>query len=190
MTASTLPVPATDTSTWTIDAAHSQVEFAVKHLMISTVKGRIPAIEGTVTLHEANPTASTVSVEFDAASIDTGTPMRDDHLRAADFFDVATFPKISFRSIDVGATALEDGAEFPVTGELTIRGVPRSVQLKVTVNGRGRDPFGNDRIAFSAVTTIDRRDFGLHYNAALETGGVMVGHEVKITIKVEAIRAS
>lgn len=188
MTASTLPGPTT-TSTWAIDAAHTQVEFAVKHLMISTVKGRIPAVEGQVELDEANPAASSVAVEFAVASIDTGTPMRDDHLRSADFFDAATFPKITFRSIEVSTSTLDDDTEFPVTGELTIRGVTKPVVLHVTVNGRGRDPFGNDRIAFSATTKIDRNDFGLNYNAALETGGVLVGHEVKITIEVEAIRS-
>lgn len=188
MTTATLTSPAT-TSTWTIDAAHSQVEFAVKHMMISTVKGRIPALEGTLALNEADVASSSVGVEFDVASIDTGTPMRDDHLRSADFFDVASFPKIAFRSTAVRASALEDGTEFQLLGELTIRDVTRPVTLDVTVGGRGRDPFGNDRIAFMAEAKIDRRDFGLNYNAALETGGVLVGHDVKIAIEMQAIRA-
>ena len=187
MTTATLSTPAA-TSLWTIDASHSQVEFAVKHMMISTVKGRIPAMEGKLALNEHDLASSSVGVEFDVASIDTRTAMRDDHLRSADFFDAAQFPTITFQSTGIGATSLDDGAEFEVTGELTIRDVTRPVTLDVTVGGRGRDPYGNDRIAFTATTKIDRRDFGLNYNAALETGGVVVGHDVKITIEVEAIK--
>lgn len=183
----TMTTPAT-TSTWTIDAAHSEIGFAVKHMMISTVKGRVPTIQGDLSLDEARPAASTIGVEFDVASIDTGTPMRDEHLRSADFFDVAQFPKMSFRSTAVRADSLNDGAEFQLVGELTIRGVTRPVTLDVTVGGRGRDPFGNDRIAFVAETKLDRREFGLNYNAALETGGVLVGHDVKISIDLQAIR--
>jgi polyisoprenoid-binding protein YceI len=186
----TIPSPTTSTSTWTIDASHSEAEFAVKHLMISTVKGHIPAMEGTLTLNEANLAASAVAVEFDVASINTRTSMRDDHLRSADFFDAERFPKLTFRSTDVTAVTLADGKVFTMTGELTIRDVTRPVTLDVTVGGRGRDPWGNDRIAFSASTRIDRRDFGLNYNAALETGGAVVGHEVKITIEIEAVRNS
>jgi polyisoprenoid-binding protein YceI len=177
------------TSTWTLDAAHREVGFAVKHMMISTVKGRIPAIQGNLRLDESRPASSTVGVDFDVASIDTGTPMRDDHLRAADFFDVAQFPKMTFRSTEVRGDSLDDGAEFQLVGELTIREVTRPVTLDVTVGGRGRDPFGNDRIAFVAETKLDRREFGLNYNAALETGGVLVGHDVKITIELQAIRS-
>lgn len=188
MTAKTLTAPAT--STWSVDASHTEVEFAVKHMMISTVKGRIPAIEGSLALDEADLAASSVAVEFDVSSIDTRTTMRDDHLRSADFLDVTRFPKMTFRSTAVEAISLDDGAEFSVTGDLTIRDVTRPVVLDVTVGGRGRDPFGNDRIAFSATTTIDRRDFGLNYNAALETGGVLVGHDVKISIDLQAIRGN
>ena len=189
MTTATLTSPAA-TSTWTIDAAHSQVDFAVKHMMISTVKGRIPALEGSLALDEQDIAGSSVGVEFDVASIDTGTAMRDDHLRSADFFDVATFPKMSFRSTAVRGSSLDDGTEFQLIGDLTIRDVTRPVTLDVTVGGRGRDPFGNDRIAFIAEAKIDRRDFGLNYNAALETGGVLVGHDVKISIELQAIRAN
>lgn len=177
------------TSTWNIDASHSEVGFAVKHMMISTAKGRIPAIEGTLAINEADPSASSVTVDFDVASIDTRTAMRDDHLRSADFFDVEKYPKLSFRSRELTATSLDDGASFTVIGDLTIRDVTKPVTLAVTVGGRGRDPFGNDRIAFIAETTIDRRDFGLHYNAALETGGVLVGTDVKISIELQAIRS-
>jgi polyisoprenoid-binding protein YceI len=184
----TLRAPATSISTWTIDASHSEAEFAVKHLMISTVKGHIPAMEGTLTLDESNLAASAVAVEFDVASIDTRTTMRDDHLRSADFFDAEKFPTMTFRSSEVTAATLDDGARFTMTGDLTIRDVTRPVTLDVTVGGRGRDPWGNDRVAFSASTKIDRREFGLNYNAALETGGVVVGHEVKISIEIEAIR--
>jgi polyisoprenoid-binding protein YceI len=188
MTTATLTSPAI--STWTIDASHSEVEFAVKHMMISTVKGRIPALTGSLAIDEQNLAASTIGVEFDVASIDTRTTMRDDHLRSADFFDATQFPKMTFRSTALSAESLEDGDAFALTGDLTIRDVTRQVVLDVTVGGRGRDPFGNDRIAFSATTTIDRRDFGLNYNAALETGGVLVGHDVKITIDLQAIRVN
>lgn len=189
MTTDTLTSPAA-TSTWTIDASHSQVEFAVKHMMISTVKGRVPAMEGTLALSEDDVTNSSVGVTFDVSSIDTGTPMRDDHLRSADFFDVATFPKISFTSTGITGSSLADGAGLTLQGDLTIRDVTRPVVLDVTVEGRGRDPYGNDRIAFTAATKIDRRDFGLNYNAALETGGVLVGHDVKIAIELQAIRSA
>ncbi len=189
MTAATIHAPAA-TSRWTIDPTHSEVEFAVKHMMISSVKGRVPAMEGQITLNEEDPSASSVAVDFDAASIDTRTAMRDDHLRSADFFDVARFPRISFQSTGVRTASLADGTDFQITGDLTIRDVTRPVTLDVTVGGRGRDPHGNDRVAFSATTRIDRRDYGLNYNAALETGGVVVGHEVKITIDMQAIRNS
>ena len=150
MTTDTLTSPAA-TSTWTIDASHSQVEFAVKHMMISTVKGRVPAMEGTLALSEDDVTNSSVGVTFDVSSIDTGTPMRDDHLRSADFFDVATFPKISFTSTGITGSSLADGAGLTLQGDLTIRDVTRPVVLDVTVEGRGRDPYGNDRIAFTAA---------------------------------------
>jgi polyisoprenoid-binding protein YceI len=190
ITMTTATVPQSGTSTWTVDASHTEAEFAVKHLMISTVKGRIPSVEGSLTIDEDNLRDSTVAVRFDVASIDTRTAMRDDHLRSADFFDVARFPVLAFTSTSVDADSLEPGATFTVRGQLTIRDVTKDVTLDVTVGGRTRDPYGNERIGFLAETRIDRREFGLNYNAALETGGVVVGHEVRIAIDLQAIRTA
>ncbi len=176
------------TTTWTIDPVHSQVEFAVRHMMISTVKGNLGAIEGALELDEETPSRSAVSVTFDAASIDTRSAQRDTHLRSGDFLDVEAHPAITFTAQSVPGASLEDGAEFALTGELTIRGVTRPVTLSVTTGGRGRDPWGGERIAFAAKGAFDRRDFGLTWNAALETGGVLVSDEVKVTIDLQAVR--
>lgn len=176
------------TSTWSIDPAHSVAEFAVKHMMITTVKGRIADIRGTITIDEANPDQSTVEVELDAASIDTRAEQRDQHLRSADFFDVEKFPVITFRSRRVEGASLSDGTTFTVVGDLTIRDVTREVVLDATFDGRGKDPWGGERVSFSATTMIDRRDFGLTWNAALETGGMLVSNDVRISLDVQAVR--
>ncbi|HEX6534855.1 MAG TPA: YceI family protein [Gemmatimonadaceae bacterium] len=170
---------------WQIDAAHTQVEFAVKHMMLATVKGRMGEVTGTIHLDERDPGRSSVAVEIDAASIDTRVEQRDAHLRSADFLDVEHFPTITFRSTRVVPTG-EGRAR--VEGDLTIRGVTRPIALDTTEEGRIKDPYGNDRIGFSATTRLDRRDFGLLWNQALEAGGVVVGNEVRITIEVEATR--
>jgi polyisoprenoid-binding protein YceI len=175
----------TTTSTWTIDPAHTTVEFSVKHLMISTVRGHFGAVTGTVVLDEQNPLASTVTAEIDVTSIDTRQEQRDAHLRSADFFDVEQFPSIRFQS-----TRIErDGDHFDVHGQLTIRDVTREVVLHTSDEGRGGDPWGGQRAAFSATTRIDRRDYGLTWNQALETGGVVVGNEIKISLEVQAVKA-
>jgi polyisoprenoid-binding protein YceI len=177
------------TSTWTIDAAHSAAEFSAKHMMITTVRGRIADLRGTITLDAPNPEHSAVEVELDAASIDTRNDQRDQHLRSADFLDVEHFPVISFRSRRVEGGFGREGASFRVVGDLTIRGVTREVMLDATYEGQGKDPWGGERVSFSAATKIDRRDFGLTWNAALETGGVLVSNEVRIQIEVQAVRA-
>jgi polyisoprenoid-binding protein YceI len=179
----TTQAPATS-STWKIDPTHSHVEFAVKHLMISTVKGLFSDVEGEIVIVDGNPAASSVSAVIKTASVDTRTGQRDDHLRSADFLDVTNFPEITFKSTKITG----DDSEFKVTGNLTISGVTKEITLDATNEGAGKDPWGGERIGFSARTKIDRRDFGLVYNQALETGGVVVGHEVKISIEVEAIR--
>jgi polyisoprenoid-binding protein YceI len=185
MTRTTTATPAAETSTtWQLDPAHTHVEFSVKHLMIARVKGRFAGVTGTVEMG-ADPAASTVDVVIDAASIDTREAKRDAHLRSADFFDVERFPTIAFRSREVRPTGAGD---FSVVGDLTIRDVTREVTLEVTDEGRGTDPWGGARAGFSATAEIDRRDFGLTWNQALEAGGVLVGNEIRISLEVELVK--
>lgn len=169
---------------WVIDATHSNVEFSVRHLMIATVKGRFAGVNGTVVTDESDPTKTEVDVTIDAASIDTRMPQRDEHLRSADFFDVAAFPTLTFKSRKVVGA----GDELKVVGDLTIRGVTREVVLDVTSNGRQTDPWGGQRAGFEATGRIKRSDFGLTWNQALETGGVVVGDDVKLSIDVELVK--
>jgi polyisoprenoid-binding protein YceI len=175
----------TGTSTWTVDATHAEVGFAVRHLMISTVRGRFGAVEGTVTIDENTPANSKVDITIDVASIDTRQEMRDNHLRSADFFDAENQPKIRFVSKTIDGDI--DG-EFKVVGDLTIRGNTREVTLNASLEGRGRDPWGNDRAGYQASGKISRGEFGLGWNQALETGGVVVGDEVKISIDIELVK--
>jgi polyisoprenoid-binding protein YceI len=172
-------------TTWQIDPVHTHIEFAVKHMMISTVKGRFTDLSGTITLDEGSPAGSSVSATIPAATIDTRQDQRDAHLRSADFLDADRFPEITFQS-----TRVEPQGEgrARVTGALTIRGVMREIVLDVTEEGRARDAQGTEHIGFSATTRIDRRDFGLTWNQAVETGGVLVGNEVRISIEVEAVK--
>lgn len=181
----TTQAPATNTSTsWKIDPTHSHIEFAVKHLMISTVKGRFGDVEGTITIVENDPSKSSVKATIKAASIDTRTEQRDNHLRSADFLDAATYPELTFASTRITG----DADTFTVTGQLTIRGVTREITLQATNEGAGKDPWGGERIGFSATTKLDRRDYGLVWNQAIETGGVVVGNDVKISIEIEAVK--
>jgi polyisoprenoid-binding protein YceI len=176
---------ATATGTvWALDAAHTNVEFAVKHLMISTVRGRFADVSGTVQLGDQDPAASSVEVTIKVASLDTRQEDRDAHLRSADFFDADNFPILTFKSTRVA----RDGKDILVDGDLSIRGVTRPVTLRATEEGRARDPWGGERVAFTAATKINRRDFGLTWNQALETGGFVVGDEVKITIDTELVK--
>jgi polyisoprenoid-binding protein YceI len=181
----TITESSTKTSPWTVDATHAEVGFSVRHLMISTVRGRFGAVTGTVTLDEATPTNSRVDVTIDVNSIDTRTEQRDGHLRSADFFDVATFPTMHFISTRIDGNST---SEFRLTGNLTIRDVTREVTLDVVAEGRGMDPWGNERAGFSATGKINRDDFGLSWNQALEAGGVVVSNEVKLSIDVELVR--
>jgi polyisoprenoid-binding protein YceI len=179
----------TTTSTWNIDASHSTIEFSAKHMMITTVKGRLADARGTLAIDEANPANSAARVEFDAKSIDTRSEQRDQHLRSGDFLDVEQFPTISFASRRVEGASATPGAEFRVVGDLTIRGVTKEIVLDATYEGRGRDPWGGERVSFSASAKIDRREFGLVWNAALETGGLLVSNDVRINLEVQAVRA-
>src|SRR5579871_6205220 len=167
---------------WTIDAAHAELAFSVRHLMINNVRGRFGKLEGTVTVDDVNPNDSKVDVSVDVASIDTRQEMRDNHLRSADFFDAANHPKMHFVSKRIVGDVSKD---FQIIGDLTIRGTTREIELKAHLEGRGKDPWGNERAGFSLTGTINRHDFGLDYNQALEAGGVMVGAEVKMTFDVE-----
>ena len=167
--------------THAIDATHSNVEFAVKHMMISTVKGRFGDVSGTVTVPASGE--PTVDVTINAASIDTRVDARDNHLRSADFFDVEKYPTLRF--VSSSAKRTDDG--YTLTGNLTIRGVTKPVTLEVTDEGTGIDPWGNTKSAFSARGRINRNDFGLTWNAALETGGVLVSEEVKLAFDVQLV---
>jgi polyisoprenoid-binding protein YceI len=169
---------------WKLDPTHTLVEFSAKHLMISTVKGRIADVEGMINVDEENPANSTVEATLNAGSIDTRTDQRDQHLRSADFLDVEKFPQIKFRS-----TRIEGNRdEFKLTGELTIRDVTRPITLDVKFEGQTKDPWGGERIGFSGSGKIDRRDFGLTWNVLLETGGITVGNDIKIGLEVEAVK--
>jgi polyisoprenoid-binding protein YceI len=174
------------TTTWNIDASHSTVGFAIRHMVFSKVRGRFSTYTGALHL-EDDLARSSVEVAIDAASIDTGTAQRDTHLRSPDFFDVENFPQLRFRS-----TKVEDAGDgrLRVTGELTIRDVTREVVLEAESAGRGKDPWGNERIGFVARTSIDRKDFGLSWNQLLEAGGVLVGDRVDIELDVQAVQAA
>jgi polyisoprenoid-binding protein YceI len=179
MTTAIEPVTAT---TWQLDPAHTSVEFAVKHLMISTVKGHFGDVTGTVTGSLADPDSVSADISISVESIDTRQAQRDAHLRSPDFFDALKWPAIRF----AGTRAEGDlNGDFALYGELTIRDVTREIRLDVTNEGALTDPWGNSRIGFSAKTKIDRRDFGLTWNQALEAGGFVVGDEIRLSIDAE-----
>jgi len=175
-------------TTWEIDPNHSTVEFAVKHMMFTTVRGRFKDVKGTINADEANPSNSSVQVELGAASIDTGVVDRDGHLKSADFLDVENHPTITFRSKRVEGASAKEGDKFKVVGDLTIRGTTLEVTLDCEYEGMGTDPWGGTRAGASASAEIDRREWGLQWNQALETGGVLVGNTVKIEIDVQAVK--
>ncbi|HRC62529.1 MAG TPA: YceI family protein [Dehalococcoidia bacterium] len=176
--------PAVQTATYTIDAAHSSVEFAVKHMMVASTRGRFTDLEGSIHLDEADPTRSSVEAVIRTASVNTGVEFRDNDLRSDNFFDAERYPEIRFRS-----TSVEPGKDdrWLVHGDLTIRDVTRPVTLDTELEGRGTGFQGEDRIGFTATTSIDRKEFGLNYNAVLETGGFVVGDRVRITLTIEAV---
>ena len=178
------PMPAARPRTaWAIDPAHSFVEFGVKHMMLATVRGRFTGISGLIELDEVDPTGSTVSVEIDAGSLDTQDGQRDAHLRSPDFLDVDRYPTITFKSTAIKGTK----EHFQVTGDLTIRDITKPITLDVEFGGEGKDPWGGTRASFSAHGKFDRRDYGLTWNVALETGGILVSNEVKINIEAQVV---
>jgi polyisoprenoid-binding protein YceI len=173
---------------WVIDPAHTQVEFVAKHMMVTNVRGRFKAVNGTVNIDEANPAASTVDVTFDVASLETGDEKRDGHLRSADFFDVEKFPTMTFKSKRIEFANPNNQESFKIIGDLQIKDVTREVVLDVTSEGTGKTPWGTTVRGFSAHTAVNRKDFGLTWNVALETGGWLVGDQIKINIELETIQ--
>src|SRR4051812_24662827 len=174
--------PATRT-TWKLDPSHTTIEFVAKHMMITTVKGRFTEFEGTIVADEQDIADSQVDVTMKAASLDTRSEQRDQHLRSADFLHVEEFEDVTFHSTSISGTR----ERFKVTGDLTIRGTTNLITLDVTFEGTGKDPWGGTRSSFSAHGKFDRRDYGLTWNVALETGGILVSNEVKINIEAQAV---
>jgi polyisoprenoid-binding protein YceI len=170
--------------TWQVDPAHSSVEFEIKHMMIATVRGRFTEFEGTIVAAEDLADSRAYGVVM-AASIDTNNAERDAHLRSADFFDVERYPEIRFESTRIEPLG---GPRFRLLGDLTIKDVTREVELEATVEGAERDPWGNDRVGIRVRGTIDRTEFGLRWQQALETGGFLLGNEVRVLVDVSAVR--
>ena len=181
----TIAAPAT--TTWKIDPAHSHAQFKVKHMMISNVKGEFSTLTGSLTLDGDNIENSSVEAMIDATTISTSDPQRDAHLKSADFFDVEKFPTLTFKSTKVSKKGEE---EISVAGDLTIHGVTRPVVFAVEgPSAPAKDPWGNTRVGLSATTKINRKDFGLTWNSTLETGGILVGEDITITLDVQFIKA-
>jgi polyisoprenoid-binding protein YceI len=177
--------PTAGTTTWTVDASHSNVEFAVKHLMISSVKGRFGDVKGTVTYNEANPAQSRVEIEVGIHSIDTRAEQRDAHLRSPDFFDADKYPTMRFVSKRIDG---DINGEFKLIGDLTIRDTTREVTLEAEFHGREKDPWGGERMGFEAKGKLNRGEYGLHWNQVLESGGWLVGDDIKLSIEVELVK--
>lgn len=176
-----------EATTWKIDTVHSGINFSVRHMVFAKVRGRFGAWSGKLELGPDDVAGGRVEVEIDAASIDTGVSDRDDHLRSPDFLDAERFPKLRFQSRVVEKA---DGGRYRVHGDLTIRDVTRTVVLDAEYGGQALDPWGNQRVAFTASTSLDRADFGLEWNQVLEAGGVLVGGRIDIEIEVQAVQAA
>lgn len=176
------------TTVWNIDAAHTSVEFAVKHMMLTTVRGHFKEVSGTITVDDDNPERSKVEVEIGAASLDTGVGDRDTHLKSADFLDAEKYPKITFRSTGIAGSPKKEGDKIKITGDLSIRGKTIAVTLDATYEGQGKDPWGNQKAGASATTEIDRREWGLIWNQALEAGGVLVANKVRVNLEVQGVK--
>ncbi len=168
---------------YTLDPTHSRLGFSTRHAMVTTVRGQFKEFAGEAVVDTADPAASKVEVTIQAASIDTGVADRDGHLQGADFFDVATYPEITFVSTDV----TRDGSDWTITGDLTIKDVTKPISIEFEENGSARDPFGNLRIGFEGKAVLNRKDWGLTWNAALETGGFLVSDKIKLEFDISAI---
>ena len=182
MSETAVEIPGYVAGTWTIDPVHSEVSFVVRHMMVSKVRGRFDKFEGTI-VTAPDPLQSSVTATVDLSSVNTGEPNRDNHIRSADFFEVESHPTMTFRSTGVRP----DGDDFLLDGDLTIRGTTKPVTLKLEVNGFGPDAFGGTRAGFSASGEINRHDFGVSWNAAIEGGGVVIGDKVTINIEAELV---
>jgi polyisoprenoid-binding protein YceI len=178
----TTDLPGLVTGTWTIDTSHSDVSFTVRHLMVSKVRGHFAQFAGEITIAD-DPLSSSVTATVELASIDTRDPGRDDHLRSADFFEVSTYPTMTYRSTAVVPT----GSGYLVEGELSLHGVTRPVALDLELNGVSGDPWGGQRAGFSATAEISRKDFGIEFNIPMDGGGVVVGDKIQIALEIEAI---
>lgn len=178
--------PAELTGTWEIDTLHSTVGFAAKHAMVATTRGHFTSFTGGATIDAQNPEASTAWLDIDSESVVTGVEQRDNHLRSADFWDSATHPKITFRS----TSAKLDGADLVLTGDLTIKGIARQVDVVWEFNGLAKDPYGVTKAGFDGTATVNRKDWDLNWNAALETGGFLISDKIKLVLEVEANKVS
>ena len=174
------------TGTYDIDPGHSSLEFAAKHAMVTTVRGRFADFSGVLHLDGSDPSRSTAEVTIDVDSLDTRSDQRDEHLRSADFFDVASFPQITFRSTRAAA-GKRDG-EYRMWGDLTIRGVTREVELELTFTGTAQDPWGKTRAGFEGKATVNRKEWGLTWNVALEAGGILVSDKVRLNLDIAAVK--
>jgi polyisoprenoid-binding protein YceI len=174
------------TGTWDLDPAHTRLGFAVRHAMVATVRGHFGVFSGVLRLDHADPAKSAAEVEVDAASINTGQPQRDEHLRSPDFLDVEKYPKITYRSTSAEAT--DDPDTYILHGELTIKDITRPVRFELDFLGSSVDPYGNTRAGFEGRTTINRKDWDLNWNVAIEAGGFMVGEKVKLELDVSAVK--
>ena len=183
----TTTVPSTPTGTYAIDPTHSRIGFVARHAMVTKVRGSFNEFEGSGYFDAENPTASHLQLTIQAASIDTRNADRDGHLKSNDFFDMETYPTITFTSTAVEKTSDTD---YRVTGDLTIKGVTKPVTIDFEQTGSAKDPFGNLRVGFEGSTAINRKDWGLTYNAALETGGVLVSERVKLDFDISAIQSA
>jgi polyisoprenoid-binding protein YceI len=168
---------------YTIDLSHSRLGFTARHAMVTKVRGQFREFTGTAKIDTAEPARSSVTLTIATASIETGSADRDGHLRSADFFDAETYPEMTFVSTDV----TRDGKEWTIVGDLTIKGIAKPVTIEFEETGSARDPFGNLRVGFEGSTTINRKDWGLTWNAALETGGVLVSEKIKLDLDISAI---
>ena len=173
------------TGDYTLDVSHSRLGFVARHAMVTKVRGQFGAFEGTARIDEANPSASKVDLTIQVASVDTGSADRDGHLKSGDFFDAETYPTMTFTSTDVK----RDGSDWTITGDLTIKDVTKPVTIDFDFEGAAVDPFGNQRVGLSGVVKVNRKDFGLTWNAALETGGVLVSDEITLSFEVSAIKS-